>query len=97
VAHRFFFNPMWRFFSDATPGPPGTYFWRQARADVRFWYVFDQALRRPDLLQYFTDGDLQIVTGDGHVSFETARDGRPNRALGSDHYPILIRLNFPGV
>ncbi len=97
TTHRFFFNPMWRFFGDATPGPPGTYFWRQSRPDVRFWYMFDQVLFRPELLQYFADRDLEILTGDGQASFENVRDGRPNRAVGSDHFPILIRLNYPGV
>lgn len=95
--HRYFFNPMWRFFSDATLGPPGTFFWRQARPDCRFWYIFDQVLLRPSLLQYFLNADLEILTGDGQVSFESARDGRPDRTTGSDHFPILIRLNYPGV
>lgn len=92
----FFFNPMWRFFSDATPGPPGTYYRRKAQHDVRFWYMFDQILLRPDLLQYFDDQNLEIVTTDGQTSF-AGRDGRPNPKAGSDHFPILIRLSYPGV
>jgi hypothetical protein len=97
VAYRFFYNPMWRFFGDSTPGPPGTYFWRSSQHDVRFWYLFDQFLLRPDLLQYFVDHDLDILTSDGQVALSSPRDGRPSRATGSDHFPILLRLNYPGV
>lgn len=64
---------------------------------MRFWYVLGQALLRPDLLQYFADADLAILTTDGDVSLASHRDGRPNRAVGSDHFPILIRLDSPGV
>lgn len=94
---RFFYNPMWRFFGDATPGPPGTYFWRQARPDCRFWYIVDQVFLRPALIEYFADADLHILTGHGPVSFESTRDGRPNKAVASDHFPILLRLDYPGV
>ncbi len=88
---------MWRFFGDATPGPPGTFFWRPSRHDCRFWYIVDQVLMRPALLPFFADRDLEILTGEGPLSFASPRDGRPNRTVASDHFPVLIRLSYPGL
>jgi hypothetical protein len=69
--YRMFYNPMWQFFGDGSPGPPGTYYRWRAEHDCVFWYLFDQVLLRPGLLPYFSNPDLEIVTGDGVNSFIT--------------------------
>lgn len=91
----FFYNPMWRFLGDASDRPPGSYFRWKSEHDCLFWYVFDQALLRPDLLPYFRDENLAILTEEGETSFATA-EGRPDRDVASDHFPILIALDFSG-
>jgi hypothetical protein len=94
--YKMFYNPMWRYFGDAGPGPPGTYYRWRAEHECAFWYVFDQVLLRPDLLPYFTDPNLEVLTTDGVDSF-LRPDGTPNPDVGSDHLPVLIRLNYPGL
>ena len=93
--YKMFYNPMWQFFGDGSPGPPGTYYRWRAEHDCAFWYMFDQVLLRPELLPFFRNPDLEILTSDGVNSFLTA-DGAPNRTIASDHLPVLIRLNYPG-
>jgi hypothetical protein len=41
----FFYNPMWDFLGDETPGPPDTYFYR-GRTPSCFWGTFDQVYPR---------------------------------------------------
>lgn len=91
VPHRFLYNPMWRFFGDGTPGPPGTYFYRKADHECYFWNVYDQVLLRPALLPYFPSDGVKILENDG-VDTLLARSGTPDVRRGSDHLPILVRL-----
>lgn len=96
-AYRYFYNPMWGFLGRQHPDPRGTYFYRKGKPDDRFWHTFDQVLLRPSLLPYFSDGDVAILRDDGAgTSFQSA-DGRPNKKVASDHFPVLVRLTYPGV
>jgi exonuclease III len=90
----FLYNPMWRFFSDATPGPPGTYFYRSNDEECFFWNVFDQVLLRPSLLPVWNDASLQILTTDGVVDFWTEEQGIRKGDGFSDHLPLLFRANL---
>lgn len=96
VEYRFFHNPMWQFLGRQHPEPQGTYYHRKAEYDTRFWHMFDQVLLRPDLLPHFADSDVLILRDDGVTSFQKA-DGTPDKKVASDHFPILIKLNYPGV
>lgn len=49
----FFYNPMWGLLGDASPGPPGTYYYPSSEHVVFFWNMFDQVLIRPELLHLF--------------------------------------------
>jgi endonuclease/exonuclease/phosphatase family metal-dependent hydrolase len=99
----FFYNPMWGHFGDASheehpPGsnehePPGTCYFPAKEAHWYYWNMFDQVLLRPGLLPCFRNRDLRIVVSDGTQSLLTER-GLPNRALFSDHLPILFRLDI---
>ncbi len=95
----FFYNPMWNFLGDAnlrrdgTVGPGGTYFHRTSRRTRISWNIFDQVLVRPDLLPYFKTEELEILTGDGARSFLND-NGTPSLGEGSDHLPLLFKLNL---
>jgi hypothetical protein len=86
----FFYNPMWSFFGDGSPGPAGTYYYKKAEPCVYFWNIFDQVLIRPELLDSFKNEDLKIIDSDGSRSFLSAK-GLPTV---SDHLPIFFRLNL---
>jgi hypothetical protein len=59
-----------------------------------FWHLFDQVLIRPDLLRFFRNESLCILTEDGHWSFLSSR-GTPGSAEVSDHLPVLFALDLP--
>ncbi|HEY3278123.1 MAG TPA: endonuclease/exonuclease/phosphatase family protein [Syntrophorhabdaceae bacterium] len=86
----FFYNPMWNFFGDRTPGPPGTYYYNNAEHKVFFWNIFDQVLIRPELLDNFIADELRILESDGAHSL-LSETGLPK---GSDHLPILFKLDI---
>jgi hypothetical protein len=94
--YQLFYNPMWRFFGDGSPGPPGTYFRRRSERLCRFWHMYDQVLLHPELLPYFHDRDLEILTGHGQTPFQRP-NATPDPDTASDHFPILLRLDYPGV
>lgn len=88
----FFYNPMWSKFGDADSSPPGTYFRADGVHVSYFWHMFDQVLVRPSLLGSLDDGGVNIVVELGGQSLLTDR-GRPNRAVASDHLPVVCRLS----
>jgi len=90
---RFFYNPMWRYFGDIPPGPPGTYFYDTGTQVNLYWNIFDQVLIRPELLDAFSDEKIQIVTQADSKSL-ISYSGRPNELVGSDHFPILLTLEL---
>lgn len=86
----FFYNPMWGFLGDRIEGPPGTLYYRNSGHLSYDWNMFDQVLIRPDALPWF-QGDVEIVTKIGETQLADT-DGRPNKEIGSDHFPIVFRL-----
>ncbi len=93
IDYQFFYNPMWGLFGDASPGPPGTYYYRRGEHVEFFWNMFDQVLIRPALLDRFDSQDLAILETDGSTSLVT-KSGLPNRTMASDHLPIFFRLKL---
>lgn len=93
----FFYNPMWNCFGDERNGPPGTFFRDKANIISHFWYMYDQVLLRPALVERFVHKDLKILTCCGTTSLVNG-DGEPDQDNASDHLPILFRLdlNSPG-
>lgn len=91
--YKFFYNPMWNFYGDATRGPPGTYYYNSSKPIEYFWNIFDQVLLRPDLLDRLNDSDISVIDSDGKNSFLT-KNGIPNRRIVSDHLPILFKLSL---
>ena len=95
--YRYFYNPMWQFFGETPAGPPGTHYWSGSGTNAAlFWYMLDQVLVRPVLLQHLPPDGVQIITHDGTISLARPHQ-KPNPDVGSDHFPILVRLNYPGV
>lgn len=87
----FFYNPMWGFFGDRTPGPPGTYYLRASKPLNYYWNMYDQLLLRPDLMDLLED--LRVLDTDSHEPLVTAH-GLPSKSEGSDHLPLLFRLDL---
>jgi hypothetical protein len=88
----FFYNPMWGFFGDRTPGPPGTHYFRGKHVSFE-WNIYDQVLIRPDAIKWLDD-TIEIIDSVGEVSLLT-KQGLPNRNVGSDHLPLIFGLTFP--
>ncbi len=88
----YFYNPMWNILGDTSPGPPGTYYFRDSRLRSFFWNTFDQVLVRPDLIDRFPSEELKVLEDDGSISF--LKKGLPDKSVASDHLPILFRLHL---
>ena len=89
--YRYFYNPMWGNFGDRTDGPAGTYHLSSSKPIHYFWNMYDQVLLRPALMDKLTD--LKVLTDDGVESLVT-RNGLPQKNGGSDHLPLLFRLDL---
>ena len=90
--YTYFYNPMWSFLGDASPGSPGTYYYNNSEPITYFWNMFDQVLIRPELLGRFSYSSLKILEQDGDVSF-LKKNGQPNPSV-SDHLPIIFKLDL---
>jgi len=86
-----FYNPMWGFFGDRTPGPSGTYYRTSSESVNYFWNTYDQVLLRPTLTTHLSD--LRVLDADGADSLLTP-SGLPDAVSGSDHLPLLFRLDW---
>jgi hypothetical protein len=84
----FFYNPMWNFLGDETPGPPGTYYYRGATVSY-FWNTFDQVLFRPELLPYYRHENIRVIDELDGVSLLGA-NGLASEF--SDHLPLFFSL-----
>jgi hypothetical protein len=89
----YFYNPMWGHFGERGGGPPGSYYYDNSEHVTYYWNIFDQVLLRPALLSLFKDEDVRILTEDAGRSLLSAR-GRPDKSSGSDHLPLLFRLDI---
>jgi hypothetical protein len=89
----FFYNPMWSHLGDSTERPSGSYYYERAEHVNYFWNTFDQVLLRPQLMDRFRSDQLKILDRAGDISLKMA-DGRPDRKAGSDHFPLLFRLDL---
>jgi hypothetical protein len=86
----FFYNPMWGLMGDSSPGASGTYYYNGGHISF-FWNTFDQVLLRPDLLDFFSQEGLQVISEVGDRRLQT-ENGLLRSA--SDHLPVLLRLNI---
>jgi hypothetical protein len=88
----FFYNPMWGLFGDRSPGPAGSLYRRMSQHVSYDWNLFDQLLIRPEAIR-LVEEDVELLTRIGETDLATSR-GRPNRHVGSDHFPLFFRLTL---
>lgn len=93
ISRRFFYNPMWSYFGDRSPGPPGTYYYASSSPVTFYWNMFDQVLLRPELLPRFGESDLIILSEIAGESLLNANN-TPDAARASDHLPILAQVDL---
>lgn len=93
VERFFFYNPMWNHFGDSSHIPSGTYYYNGSKPINYYWNMFDQVLIRPDLLDYFNDDSLKILTNAGEINLLNP-SGIPNKKIASDHLPITFNLDL---
>lgn len=91
--YRFFYNPMWGRMGDTSQGPPGTYHFTTSTYVNFFWNTFDQVLVRPELLEFFPDERLAVLSKVKEQSL-LSPTGIPDTALGSDHLPLLFAVEI---
>jgi hypothetical protein len=87
-----FFNPMWQFMTDRGSRPAGTHYFPDSRPVNHFWYTPDQLLVRPGVVDKLVD--VQVLETDGTDSLLDRRYGWPDTTCGSDHLPLLFRLDW---
>jgi hypothetical protein len=90
--YHFFYNPMWEQFGDSNDRPGGTYYIARSEQVAYYWNIFDQVLIRPEIMNYFRNEDLKILTSDSVASFLSVR-GIPKSKV-SDHLPVFFKLNL---
>jgi endonuclease/exonuclease/phosphatase family metal-dependent hydrolase len=88
--YRRFYNPMWGFFGDRTPGPAGTHYWRSSQPHNTHWSMLDQVVLRSAVMDRLAV--LEILDHDGKHSL-LAPDGAPDKTHLSDHLPIFFQLD----
>lgn len=89
----FFYNPMWSRMGDQSKGPPGTYYFNASGPINFFWNMFDQVLVRPELLSFFPDERLEVISTVGDRSLLSST-GIPDDSFGSDHLPLVFELEI---
>lgn len=89
-----FFNPMWQFLTDRGPRPAGTFYFHDSGESNHFWYTLDQVMVRPELADKLVD--VALVETDGVESLLDPNHSWPDTSGGSDHLPLLFRLDWWG-
>jgi hypothetical protein len=85
----FYYNPMWGLLGDRSAGPAGTVYDTSNQGPYG-WSMLDQVLISHAFVSQFSD--VQIITAAGSVSLVDL-NGRPDKAIASDHLPLLMVLN----
>lgn len=92
VEYPTFFNPMWQFQTDRGSRPAGTFYFHDSGEVNHFWYAPDQVMVRPELVDKLVD--VAVVETDGSDSLLDPTYGWPDTANGSDHLPLLFRIDW---
>ncbi|RYE27050.1 MAG: hypothetical protein EOP45_02450 [Sphingobacteriaceae bacterium] len=85
--YRPLYNPSWQLYGNTQP-PHGTIY-RTGGIDEP-WYIFDQALFSGDLIEGIVEPKL--IKKIGRISLLTTGVFMPDKAIGSDHLPLVWTL-----
>ena len=91
-SYDFFYNPMWGCFRGSEI-PLGSYYFYNYGENELFWHMVDQVVLRPEAIPLFPEEQLRILKSAGPIGLLTDR-GIPDQKIGSDHLPVLFRLNL---
>lgn len=90
IKNQMFYNPMWNLLGDANH-PKGSYYSDDGKACKLFWHIFDQVIMSADIIKAYKKDSLKILTGVGDSCFMN-ENGKPDKALYSDHLPLYFAL-----
>ena len=89
--YKMFYNPMWGLLGDnGRSVVSGTHFHNPYKHIQYFWNMYDQVLIRPEVIPYFSDRYLKILTGTKSMSLLTVN--HTMRSVYSDHLPIKFTI-----
>ena len=92
-SYDFLYNPMWSFLGDMSKGDvSGTIYYSPANPVSYHWNMFDQVLFSPQLIPYFDENYINIVTKIGRKSL-LSKNNIINKKI-SDHLPIKFSFNL---
>lgn len=87
---KFFYNPTWSLFGRRDHAL-GTYYFDSDQDDNLFyWYMFDQVLIRPELIEAFVWEEFEVIDHIGEDSL--IRNHRIYKKKYSDHLPIKFAI-----
>ena len=87
---RFYYNPMWNLIGKKDKAL-GTYYYDTDQDDRLFyWYMFDQILLRPELIDEFDWNEFEIVDHIGNASL--IKNHKINNTKYSDHLPVKFAV-----
>ncbi|AXP80483.1 hypothetical protein CJ739_1394 [Mariniflexile rhizosphaerae] len=95
-SYNYFYNPMWSFLGDESKGSvQGTHFHNTYKPINYFWNLYDQIMIRPELIPYFDENELTIISKIGNNSLVKKINGytRIDKDY-SDHLPIKFQLKL---
>lgn len=91
IEYRKFYNPMWNLLGNFAY-PPGTYYLNKSALYSPMWYMLDQIILSKDILPYFREESLKIITSCSAMDL-TDKYQHPNKKI-SDHFPIMCEINL---
>lgn len=93
ISYPYFYNPMWSFFGDNGRGDVnGTYYSSLSKPINYFWNILDQVLIRPEMIPFFDEDKLQIISKMG-TKCNLLTSNRLINTNISDHLPITFTIN----
>ncbi len=95
-SYEYFYNPMWSFLGDSSKGTvQGTHFFNTYKPLNHFWNMYDQVMIRPELIPFFDETKLDIISSINSRSLLKTISGytRIDKDI-SDHLPIKFQIKL---
>ncbi len=88
----FLYNPTWYLYVSNPQKISGSYYYSKSSTVSYYWYMFDQVLISPDLIDKFDMDKFEILVST--EKRELCKNGKPYKNEYSDHLPIYFEINF---